>query len=169
MDSRQSAGGGRARLSEISRRGLLGGTPVAALAGRAAPFGTAKQGEGDRQLKRWLALDDRIGRLQARWARLEGWLVREHAWFELSPTERQALPWALELRDITGCLDVLCEQRADVLAALPSCGSVSLESIIARLTVVERLIWPGDHPEAHALVTGARQDLIAVSARGGAV
>jgi hypothetical protein len=73
------------------------------------------------------------------------------------------LPGAKELRDIDGCLDVLFEQREALLESLPTSGAVSLESVIARLAVVERLIWPDDHPEAHALIAGARRDLIAIN------
>lgn len=95
--------------------------------------------------------------------------MREHNWLGLSPTEQQALPWAQELRDIDGCLDVLFEQRDRLLASLPASGVASMDSAITRLAVVERLIWPVDHPAAYALITGVRQDLIAMSARGGAV
>ncbi|HZC17785.1 MAG TPA: hypothetical protein VE309_13590 [Caulobacteraceae bacterium] len=98
---------------------------------------------------------------------METWLAKEHDWFKLSPAEQQALPWAKELRDIDGCLDVLFEKRETLLEHLPTSGSANLEAAIARLAVVERLIWPDDHPEAHALVAGVRRDLIAMSARPG--
>jgi len=95
--------------------------------------------------------------------------VREHDWLQLSPAEQQALPWAQELRDIDGCLDVLFERRERLLASLPASGVASMDSAIIRLAVVEHLILPDDHPEAHALVAGVRQDLVAMSAGAGAV
>ena len=52
-----------------------------------------------------------------------------------------------------------------LLEGLPASGSVSLESVIARLAVVERLICRDEHPEGHALIAGARRDLVAM-ARG---
>jgi len=103
-----------------------------------------------------------LERLQTRWAKLETWLGKEHAWFQLSPAEQRALPWAKELRDIDGCLDLLFEQRDALLESLPTHGG-GMDSVIAKLAVVERLIWSCDHPEAHALIAGARLDLIAMS------
>jgi hypothetical protein len=107
-------------------------------------------------------VNSRIERLQNRWAKLEAWLAREHDWLTLSPTEQQALPWSRELRDIDGCLDLLFEQREALLESLPT-RSANLTSVIARLAVVERLIWSHDHPEAYALITGCLQDLKALS------
>lgn len=171
MDSRQKAGDGNVRLPALSRRAVLAGTSVAA-------FGAAKPGEaasipsvaapvpsdeGTRRCASWLAVNAKIERLQSRWARLESWLVKEHAWCKLSPAEQQALPWAQELRDIDGCLDLLFEQREALLQSIPATGSISLDSVAARLAVVERLIWREEHPEVYALVTGARRDLIALS------
>lgn len=171
MGSRQKAGDGSVRLPELSRRAVLGGTSAAAL-GAAKPStavaistiaAPAPSDEGARRCANWLAVNAKIERLQSRWARLESWLVKEHAWCKLSPAEQQALPWAKELRDIDGCLDVLFEQREALLQLIPATGSICLDSVVARLAVVERLIWREEHPEVHALVTGARRDLIALS------
>jgi hypothetical protein len=171
MGSRRKTGVEDVRLPELSRRAVIAGTsvvafgvtkPAAALA--TAPVAAlAVPDEGTKRCARWLAINAKIERLQTRWSKLESWLIREHSWFQLSPAEQQALPWAKELRDIDGCLDLLFEQRDAVLESLPACGSASMESVIAKLAVVERLIWPCDDPEAHALVAGARRDLIAMA------
>lgn len=171
MDSRRKTSGETVRLPELSRRALIAGTSVVAFgaAKAAAPaaipsaVALAASDEGTRRCANWLAIDAKIDRLQTRWAKLETWLAREHGWFKLSPTERQALPWAKELRDIDGCLDVLFEKRDALLEGLPASGSVSLESVVARLAVAERLICRDDHPEGHALIAGARRDLVAMS------
>ena len=110
-----------------------------------------------------MAIDMKIERLQSRWGDLEVWLAKEHNWFKLSPAEQQALPWAKELHDIDGCLEQLFAKREELLGTLPEVGSSNLASVIARLAVVERLIWPDEHPEAHALVARCRQDLTALS------
>jgi len=89
--------------------------------------------------------------------------VKEHSWGQLTAAERQALPWAQELRDIDGCLDLLFVKRDALLAAMPAAGSPTLESVIAKLAVTARLIWPDDHPEAHALIAGSIQDLLALA------
>ncbi|HAF80019.1 MAG TPA: helicase [Brevundimonas sp.] len=176
MGSRRKTGVEDARLPEISRRGLIAGTSVvafglgspaagtAAASANLAPAALVSSTEAARQCKNWLAIDAQIERLQNRWAKLEGWLIREHSWCNLSHTEQQALPWSKELRDIDGILDTLIERRERLLEAIPHSASVSFEAIIARLAVLERLIWPEDHPEAHAMIARSRQDLIALSA-----
>ena len=42
-------------------------------------------------------------------------------------------------------------------------GAANLGAIIAKLAVVARLIWPDDHPQAHALISGSDEDLIGLS------
>lgn len=172
MGPRRKTSGEKVRLPELSRRAVIAGASVATL-GAAKPVAVAAaispaaalvaSDEGTRRCANWLAIDAKIGRLQTRWAKLETWLAKEHGWFKLRPAEQQALPWAKELRDIDGCLDVLFEKRDALLESLPDSGSVSLDSVIARLAVVERLIWADEHPEAHALIAGARHDLLAMA------
>lgn len=116
MGSRPQAGGG-ASAHAVSRRSLLAGASAVALPVPAAtavldPPAAGSPGPGPGQLFRsWLAIDSRIERLQTRWAKLESWLIQNHNWCELSAPEQRALPWARELRDIEGCLDLLFEQR----------------------------------------------------------
>lgn len=174
MASRRKTEGEGARPPALSRRAVLAGTSSVAAFGVATPAvlttaipSTAAQiasDEGTRRCSNWLAIDAKIARLQKRWGDLESWLVKKHNWFKLSPAEQQALPWAKELHDIDGCLDVLFEKREALLEALPASGSANLESVMARLAVVERLIWADEHPEAHALIAGCRRDLAALSA-----
>ena len=177
MGSRRKAGVEDARLSALSRRALIAGTSVVAF-GAANPAAAAAAAAASvavpsaavvasdvatRRCRNWLALDAQIERLQTRWAKLEGWLIREHSWCKLTPTEQQALPWSKELRDIDGILTTLFDKRERLLEAIPDSSAVTLEAIVARLAVVERLVWPEDHPEAHAMITRSRMDLIAIS------
>lgn len=172
MGSRPRTGREGARLPTLSRRSVLAGTSAAALAmpSPAATVPTVTHtvatNSGPSAYKRWLFLTAKIERLQTRWAKLESWLAREHKWLQLSPAEQQALPWARELRDIDGCLDVLFEQREALLQRLPTVGCSSLEAIAVKLGVVERLVARDDHPEAHAMVAGARQDILALIRAG---
>lgn len=165
MGSRRETLGESLRLPQVSRRAVLGGASVVALApapASAAPRPPTLPDDATRRCARWLHLNGRIERLQDRWAKLEAWLTREHGWLTLSPAEQQALPWSQELRDIDGCLDLLFEEREALLESLPT-RSANLPSVIARLAVVERLIWSHDHPEAYALITGCLEDLKAFS------
>lgn len=177
MGSRRKTSGETVRLPQLSRRAVIAGTSVAAfgaakpVVASAIPSATALAAtdEGNKRCASWLAIDAKIGRLQTRWGDLESWLAKKHNWFKLSPAEQQALPWAKELHDIDGCLDVLFEKREALLETLPGSGSASLESVIARLAVVERLIWADEHPEAHALIAGCRRDLCVLSGDGAVV
>ncbi|MFC3068430.1 helicase [Phenylobacterium soli] len=154
------------RLPELSRRAVMGGTSLIALAPKHAAAAPAASDETVRWCARWLSLDARIARLQTRWGQLETWLAREHRWFSLTPEQQQALPWARELHDIDGCLDTLFEQRAALMERVPPAGAPDLSSIIARLAVAERLTWQEDHPEAHALIVGSLLDLRAMFQQG---
>jgi len=165
MDSRRNAGGEVVRLQKVTRRAVIAGTSLASLGGVKSAAATPVTHEVASTCARWLRLNAHIERLQTRWAQLESWLIREHSWLQLTAAERRALPWAQELDDIDGCLDLLLEKRDALLAAMPAAGSPTLESVIAKLAVTERLIWPEDHPEAHALIAGSVQDLLALSRR----
>jgi hypothetical protein len=173
MGSRPQAGGG-ASAHAVSRRSLLAGASAVALPVRPAtvvldpPAAGSPGPEPGHLFRSWLAIDSRIERLQTRWARLESWLIQNHNWCELSAPEQRALPWARELRDIEGCLDLLFEQRQALLDRLPAEGARELPELADRLAVVERLVPPDENREAHAIVCGVRRDLQALIAAGGA-
>lgn len=166
MGSRQQTGVEGARLPPLSRRAVLVGTSAAAAS--APSIGVASRSlettlasvDGAQAYRRFLYIDGRISRLQRRWARLESYLADQHNWFRLSDAERRTLPAAHELRDIDRMLELLFEQREALLSKLPVRGASSLEVVVARLAVAERLIWRDDFPEAHAMIAGAREDLL---------
>jgi hypothetical protein len=167
MGSHQKTGGEGLRLPELTRRAVIAGTSAATLGGgKVAAAVPPRPEQGVKFFNQWLSVEAKIRRLLDRWAKLEHWLGQNHNWFQLSEEERQALPWSKELRDIDGCLDVLFEKRDALLESLPTVGSANLGAVITKLAVVERLVWPDDHPEAHALVAGSIQDLITLSHRG---
>ena len=160
-----------ARGPELCRRAMLASTSAVAF-GAAMPSDAAchvrdvaaiLSDEGTQWCKRWLAMNADIECLQARWDRVETWLVKEHAWFELSQAEREALPWAEELRDLDRHMETAFVRRDDLMKTIASSGCVSMTSVIARLAVVEQLLSPFDDPDVHALIAGARRDLILIS------
>ena len=171
MRSRRETGVEDARLPALSRRALIAGTSIVAFgaanpavaAVALQPVAAVVSDAATRRCSNWLAVDAQIERLQNRWARLEGWLIREHSWCKLTPAEQQALPWSKELRDIDGMLDTLVEKRERLLQSIPDSAAVCFEGVIARLAVVERLVCTEDHPEAHAMIARSRLDLIAMS------
>jgi len=164
MGSRQQTGVEGARLPPLSRRAVLVGTSAAAastptIGVASRPRTTVAPVDGAQAYRRFLYIDGKISRLQ-RWARLESYLVDHHNWCRLTDAEQRTLPAAQELRDIDGMLELLFEQREALLPKLPARGASSLQVVVARLAVVERLIWRDDFPEAHAMIAGAREDLL---------
>ena len=121
MGSRRKTGVEDARLPALSRRALIAGTSAvafgaanpAAASAALLPAADAASDVATRRCRNWLAVDAQIERLQTRWAKLEGWLIREHSWCNLTPTEQQALPWSKELRDIDGILTTRASAIAD--------------------------------------------------------
>lgn len=150
------------RPPSVSRRSVLIGTAAAPAAGPAAPLVTASSGAADtaKRYKTLLYLDARISRLRRRWARLDAYLSDQLQ--SLPAGGPKPLKGAQELRDIDGMIEVLSERRAAVLETLPANGAATLEDLIARLALVERLIWNDDHLEAQTLIAGTRQDLVSL-------
>lgn len=151
------------RTPSVSRRTVLVGAAATPAAGAAAPLVTASPAAADptKPYKTLLYLDARISRLRRRWARLDAYLSDQLQALPAS-AELEPLRGAQELRDIDGMIEVLSERRAAVLETLPAKGAATLEELIARLAVVEQLIWNEDHLEAQALIAGTRQDLVSL-------
>ena len=151
----------------LSRRTVLVGAAAAPAAGAAAPLAIPSPAAADptKPYKALLSVDAKISRLRRRWARLEAHLSDE---LRSSPagSEPESLRGAQELRDIDGMIELLLERRAAWLEKLPTKGAATLEELIARLAVAERLIWNDDHLEAQTLIAGTRQDLASWLAHG---
>lgn len=148
------------RPPTVSRRTVLVGAAATPAAGAAAPLVAAGPAAADpaKPYKTLLYLDAKISRLRRRWARLDAYLSDQ---LQALPAGARPAPLrgAQELRDIDGMIEVLSERRAAVLETLPAKGAATLEELIARLAVVERLIWNEEQPEAQALIAGTRLDL----------
>lgn len=167
MGSRQQTEGEGVRLPALSRRAILVGTSAAAAvsgARAAAPLGPQPHPFSNPAdlYKHWVSLDQETEQLLLEWGNVEGLLMQKHNWYQLSEDERTALPEGQALRDLDTRLNRLFRERDGLLDKLPTRGARSLEAVAARLAVVERLLYPDDHPEAHAMVVGSRRDLGAI-------
>jgi hypothetical protein len=167
MGSRQRTDGGAAGPPSVSRRIVLVGAAATPAAAAAAPLSVSRPTADDptKPYKSLLYMDAKISRLRRRWARLETYISDQLQSLSYD-AEPQPLRGAQELRDIDGMIEVLSEKRAVLLAKLPAKGAASLEELIARLAVVESLIWNDDQLEAQALIAGTRQDLISLLEHG---
>jgi hypothetical protein len=170
MGSRQSAEGERARLPALSRRAVLVGTSAAAVSPQASPAkplaAATPSGNATQLYRHWVHLDRQIERLLLRWGDIEGWLLETHNWHRLSEAEQAALPEGRALRDVDAQLKRLCAERDGLLDRLPRRGAATVETVAARLAVVERLLYREDNPEAHDMIVGSRRDLRAMMASG---
>jgi hypothetical protein len=163
MDSRRKAGGAVARLSEMSRRGVLvGASATPALAGVEV---SAPTNPSIAICQRWLAVGAESRRLQTAWSDHETWLARTYGWFRLSPSERAAIPEGAKLAAIDRKLDVLEEESQILLRALLAAATTSLVAVIGRLSVAEVLLGKEDHPEVHELIARAVRELTVLSVR----
>ena len=172
MGSRQQTEGEGARLPALSRRAMLVGTSAAAAASGANATAslTAVPGritDPTTLYKHWVSLDRDVERQLLRWGDVEGWLMQQYNWHQLSEAEQAALPEGHALRDIDERLGRLYAERDGLFDKLPRRGAQTLAAIAARLAVVGRLICREDEPEAHAMIVGSRRDLCAIIARTG--
>jgi hypothetical protein len=115
---------------------------------------------------RWLAIDAEQRRLQLEWGTLEGWLMTKRNWYQLSPDQQVAIPEGVRLAEIDARLEVLEVEGHALLKAMRPKPAKSIEAVIANLSVVARLIFVEDHPEAHGLITRAVRDLTTFSSGG---
>lgn len=169
MGSRQQAEGEGARLPALSRRAMLVGTSAAAAASSAnatAPPATVAGRIADPTMlyRHWVSLDREVEQLLLRWGDVEGWLMQQYDWHQLSEAEQAALPQGQVLREIDERLKRVMGERDGLLDKLPRGGAKTLDAVAARLAVVERLFYRDDHPEAHAMIVGSQRDLRAIIA-----
>jgi hypothetical protein len=115
--------------------------------------------------QRWLAVDAERRRLQTEWSNLEGWLIERRRWFQLSSSERAAVPEGARLADIDARLDVLEDENQALLKEMRPTPAKTVEAVIANLSVAGGLIFEEDHPEAHGLIVRAVRDLAVLSGR----
>jgi hypothetical protein len=150
-----------ARLDAFSRRELIiGGTlmPLAASSGRAIDPSEAPCAE-------WLARHAERIRLITRWQALENHLVSKHAWHDLTLGQRRLLPQAEELDAIDDELDVLHEENARLLAALPRVQAVTVAGLAAKLNVAAIEVRREENEAAHNLVASIVRDFSALAPR----
>lgn len=167
MGSRYRTHDGALPPPPLSRRAVLVGAAAAPAAGAAAPLASAGHPAADpaKPYRTLLYIDAKISRLRRRWARLDAYLSDQLQGLSAG-SEPKPLRGAEELRDIDGMIELLLEQRAALLEKLPTRGAATLQELIGRLAVAERLIWNDDNLEAQALIAGTRQDLAALVEHG---
>ena len=163
MDSRHLAEDAVARL-KVSKRALV----VASAAGLLPPKSGTVGATADPSLaicELWLALDRSREDLLMEWSAVEAALMRDHEWQGLSPDLRAVHTGSLRLAEIDRQLERLYEEGEAVLALLPSAPAKKIETIIAHLSLAERLLPAEENDQVHGMIARAVHDLKALTAR----
>lgn len=105
--------------------------------------------------------NDRVSRsLIARWQRLESWLFRHRNWPKLTAEEQAIVPEAAPLAQIDAKLDLLEEERRQLLPQIRSTPAMSREGLLQKLEVATQLFAADEQPEARGLLRSVRADLL---------
>ena len=132
----------------VTRRLLLSGAPVAAI----APQAQVPSDQIAGLASDWLATDAQIDRIYLVWARLEASLMQgvRHA----SLRHHAALRIRAKLSELDGRIDELGARRDAILTSLQAASSTDTYSAVSKLVVATRRLEGEGGPE-HRLVSDA--------------
>lgn len=154
---------GEPRLS-LSKRALLSGVAAMGMgAARAAVWSFA-----DPSLaicRRWLALDREQEALLTEWSQVEAALMHDLKWRSLSAKAKLAHAGSRRLDEIDRQLERLSDESRAVLDLLPTKPAANIETVVAHLKVVERLLAPEEDDQVYGMVARAVRDLKLLTAR----
>jgi hypothetical protein len=106
-----------------------------------------------RACRTWSDRQSEYAGLIKRWQALEAHLIKHHDWCRLSSRQRATMPEALELDAIDDRLDVIHDQKQQVLSNLPRIGATTPRGLAAKLAVAAKVINRHENAEAHELIT----------------
>jgi hypothetical protein len=156
---RALSGGG----SPPSRRALIAGASTAvALSGLAGSQAIA--GEPDETTafcQRWCALEEESDALWSEWASIETKLAERHNnFFTLSEVEQRTLPdGGARMLEIERNGATVSKLKDKLFLKLPHMKARTPEAVVAKLTVVSRLIFHDENPELHRMIKDSIKDL----------
>lgn len=113
--------------------------------------------------RRHREMEHRQNDLHKRLGELETMLVDRHNWHQLTRMQRRRLPAAGPFYDLEDELERLDREGAALVDGLQRSPSTSLLETVLKLEVVSQVIEPDDYPDAHAVLTGAIEELRSLS------
>lgn len=143
------------RLSEISRRGVLGGTAAIPLIGVSTSVCTDHAASA---CESWLARQTEHERLGHRWQDIEDRLFKQHNWSRLTRSQRNRFPEKQEMDALYDRMDALHDENFALLSSLPATVATTHWGICGKLRVAALEVCPEDHPEAHELIESILRD-----------
>lgn len=147
----------------ISRRHLIASSGAAAMTAVSVAEPTDA---AIRVCRAWQGHAAEYRRLGILWGDIEGRLIHDHDWGQLSNRERAAFPEALELDAIRDRLDDVWDAGAKLLAELPKIPAASPRALEAKLSVALANVRRTENPEAHDLIASILRDYQAMSGLG---
>ncbi len=163
MDSRRQAEGRVARLN-VTKRALVAGSAASLLPVK--PHAADLTNDPSISIcQQWLALDRLREALLTEWSQLEAGLMRDPEWRGLSDKAQSAHSGSCRLAEIDLQLERLFDEGEAVLARLPLTPATKIETVIAHLSVAERLLPSDENDQVHGLIARAVRDLKALTVR----
>lgn len=132
----------------VTRRLLMAGAPVAALAQKESP----PSDQVAALASEWLSADAEIDRAYMVWSRLEASLI--HSARRVPLRSQAALRIRAKLSDLDGQIDALSAKRDAILASLQAAALTDIHSALSKLVVATRRLEGEGGPE-HLLVSDA--------------
>ena len=89
-------------------------------------------------------------------------MIENHRWFQLSRSERRALPEAREMFEIDDAIEPLFRRREKLLPRVAKAAARDPNGIAAKLAVAAIEIHPDENEVMHRLLDGALRELAAM-------
>lgn len=155
---------GGVSLVSFSKRALLSGIAATGM-GAARPATWAFADPSLAICRQWLALDREQEALLTEWSQVEAALMRDPKWSSLSVKAKAAHEGSQRLDRIDRQLERLSDESRAVLDLLPTTPAANIETVVAHLEVVERLLAPEEDDQVYGMITRAVRDLKALTSR----
>lgn len=91
--------------------------------------------------------------------------MRDPEWRALSDKAKASHAGSQRMAEIDRQLEGLYKEGEAVFAQLPSAPATKIETVIAHLSVVERLLAPEEDDQVYGMITRAVRDLKALTSR----
>ncbi|GAA0196016.1 hypothetical protein QOZ96_003452 [Brevundimonas nasdae] len=162
--SSEAAEHGEVSSVPLSKRALLSGIAATGM-GAARPAIWSFADTSLAICRQWLALDREQEALLTEWSQVEAALMRDPKWRSLSAKAKAAHTGRQRLDEIDRQLERLSDESKAVLDLLPTKPAANIETVVAHLKVVERLLAPEEDDQVYGMVARAVRDLKLLTAR----
>lgn len=108
----------------------------------------------------WLALNAEHSLLINQWQALESHLVKQKNWFNISSSQRKALPEAAQLQTIENRLGAVAMKRQELLRLLPLAACSSAPGLKLKLATALACVPEDENEDAHNIIKSAIIDLV---------